>query len=67
MTYEQLYSTFGEKMENLRKAIEKKPISWINFNRNCPNCNTYIPKYKRVCPSCGKYVKSVQGKVLIAK
>jgi rRNA maturation endonuclease Nob1 len=54
-------------MEEFRKLTVKKNVSWVNFNRNCPNCDTYIPKYKRVCPSCGKYVKSVQGKVLIAK
>jgi rRNA maturation endonuclease Nob1 len=54
-------------MEDFRRITVKKQVSWVNFNRNCPNCNTYIPKYKRVCPSCGKYVKSVQGKVLIAK
>jgi hypothetical protein len=57
----------GEKMNNLRRISEKRGMTWINFNRNCPKCNTYIPKYKRVCPNCGKYVKSIQGKVCIAK
>jgi len=54
-------------MNKLRKIAEKRGMVWVNFNRTCPNCNTYIPKYKRTCPSCGKHVKSVQGKVFIAK
>jgi len=54
-------------MNNLRKIPERKGMMWLNFNRTCPSCHSYIPKYKRVCPSCGKYVKSVQGKVYIAK
>lgn len=62
-----IYLPLVMRMNTIRKPTEKKQINWINFNRNCPNCSTYIPKYKRVCPSCGKYVKSVQGKVLIAK
>ena len=56
-----------KKMEKLRKFPGKRDMMWINFNRTCPNCRNYIPKYKRTCPNCGKHVKSVQGKVFIAK
>ncbi len=54
-------------MNKLRKIAEKRGMIWLNFNRTCPNCHNYIPKYKRACPNCGKYVKSIQGKVRIAK
>jgi len=58
-------------MEKIKKISERRGMRgsmiWINFNRLCPNCHTYIPKYKRVCPNCGKHVKSIQGKVFIAK
>jgi len=54
-------------MNKLRKISEKRGMIWVNFNRACPNCHNYIPKYKRTCPNCGKYIKSVQGKVVIAK
>ena len=67
ISYKKLYSAVGEKMNKLRKIAEKRNMIWLNFNRTCPNCNHYIPKYKRTCPSCGKYVKSIQGKVRIAK
>jgi rRNA maturation endonuclease Nob1 len=55
------------KMERGRKLSERRNMVWVNFNRNCPKCNTYIPKYKRVCPSCGRLVKNISGKVFLAK
>jgi len=54
-------------MKNFNRFQKGKSTVWLNFNRLCPKCYNYIPKYKRFCPQCGKHVKTVQGKVLIAK
>jgi predicted amidophosphoribosyltransferase len=54
-------------MPKFNKISEKRGMIWVDFNRRCPKCEGYIPKYKRVCPQCGRHIKNVQGKVFIAK
>jgi rRNA maturation endonuclease Nob1 len=54
-------------VKKFNKISEKRGMNWLNFNRSCPKCNGYIPKYKRVCPSCGTFIRNVQGKVFSAK
>jgi predicted amidophosphoribosyltransferase len=55
-------------MRKFRKLNEDGiGVNWFDFNRACPKCRAYIPKYKRACPNCGQYIKNVQGKVFIAK
>ena len=56
-----------KKMNKFKKISEKRGMVWVNFNRTCPKCHSYIPKYKRACPGCGRYIKNIQGKVVIAK
>jgi RNA polymerase subunit RPABC4/transcription elongation factor Spt4 len=45
----------------------KYPAEWINLKRICPSCNTFVPNYIRICPKCRNHVKTVHGKLIIAK
>ena len=54
-------------MKKLSRMFQHKGVVWMNFNRTCPKCSSYITKYKRACPSCGTIVKNIRGKIIVAK
>ena len=62
-----IFYPYGEKMKKFNRISEKRGMIWLNFNRSCPKCSSYIPKYKRICPRCGTFIRNVQGKVFSAK
>ena len=54
------------KGDNMRTRMDTH--GWVNFARNCPKCNTFIPKYIRLCPKCGSYVRRTHnGMIVVAK